>query len=428
MATQKVGLVESVSMAIGGMVGGGIFAVLGVVAVNAGALAWFAFIVAGVIALCAGYSFVRLNELVEGLTGPISFIERFTGSTKLGGMAGWTFIVGYMGTMAMYAYAFGGYFVELSGVHGALGVPLRPVVSVCVIAVFVGLNTLGAHASGRTEDLLVGLKVLILLAFGGVGIYYASAHGDLTTGLSSFGVRPIIATAISFVAFEGWELLMFDQDSIRDPKATVRKAIFVSIVFTTGLYILVAVVTTDLLPASVIQTNAETALAVAARPFFGEAGFVLISVAALFSTASAINATLFSSARLAKSLAAEDLLPQQVESGGEEPVRALLVLGVLTAVFSAVGTLDGVTSFASMAFILIFGAVSFLALRERGTSTRTWLVPAIGVVGSLATVLALFWHLYETDLHALGTVLVITVIVLAAEVFYFERESILAAI
>jgi len=101
MGTEKVGLMESVSMAIGGMVGGGIFAVLGVVAVAAGRVAWLAFIVAGGIALCASYSFIRLNRLTEKPVGPISFATQFTGSTTLAGMVGWTFVFGYIGTMSM---------------------------------------------------------------------------------------------------------------------------------------------------------------------------------------------------------------------------------------------------------------------------------------------------------------------------------------
>ncbi|MFB6080462.1 MAG: APC family permease, partial [Haloferacaceae archaeon] len=366
MAEGTVGLPEAVSMAVGGMVGGGIFAVLGVVAGAASTLAWFAFVVAGVIAACAGYSFNRLNALTDEPTGPITFVEQFTGRTKLGGMVGWTFIFGYIGTMAMYAFAFGGYFTELVSVHHVAGVPLRPVVSVVVVATFVGLNTAGAHASGRTEDVLVALKVAILLVFGLGGLYYGFSRGRIGFGLGKFGAGPLIAAAISFVAFEGWELLMFDQDSIEDPERTVRRAIYVSIAVATALYIVVAVVTTNLVPAAQIKRHAETALAIAARPFLGRIGFLLISLAALFSTGSAINATLFSAARLSTQLATEDFLPATISREGGEPVRALLVLGALTAGFTFFGTLDGITSFASLSFISIFGLVSALAFRERG--------------------------------------------------------------
>ena len=102
---------------------------------------------------------------------------------------------------------------------------------------------------------------------------------------------------------------LFDQDSIAEPEQTVRNAIYVSIVSATLLYVMVAIVTTDLVPASTIQRQPDTALAIAARPFFGSICFVLIAVAALFSTGSALNATLFGAARLSKQMIDDNFLP-----------------------------------------------------------------------------------------------------------------------
>ncbi len=426
MTSEKIGLTESISMAVGGMVGGGIFAVLGVVAAAADTLAWLAFVVAGIIAMAAGYSFIRLGKLTNDGGGPLTYFELFTGSTKLAGMTGWTFIVGYIGTMAMYSYAFGGYFTGLVGLKTIGGFPARPFVSALVIVLFVGLNVLGAHASGRTEDVLVSLKVLILLLFGFGGLYYAYKYGKLHTGFSKIGVGPVIAAALSFVAFEGWELLLFDRDSIRNPAETIRKAIYISIVGVTAIYIIVAIVTTNLVPPSVIKQNAETALAVAAKPFMGQAGFVLISIAALFSTGSAINATLFSSSRLLSKMVSDDYLPAQIGGNGDgEPVRALIILGTLTAAFTVVGSLNGISSFASLAFITIFGAASYLALKNRNSGdVKTTIVPAIGTIGAIATVVALIWHLYTAENPVFWTVAIITVVVVVAEVLYFERKSI----
>lgn len=174
-----------------------------------------------------GHSFVRLNSLIKGYAGPIAYVEAFTGNTTLAGMFGWTFIIGYVGTMALYSYAFGGYFTDLLGIDTIVGIPLRPLITLMAIAVFVGLNTAGAHASGRSEDVVVGLKILILLAFGVGGLYCGVVNDELTAGVSNLGVGPVIAAGIAFVAFEGWELLFFDQHSIEDPGRTVRNAVSV---------------------------------------------------------------------------------------------------------------------------------------------------------------------------------------------------------
>lgn len=422
----KIGLTESISLAVGGMVGGGIFAVLGVVAATATTLAWLAFVASGLIAICAGYSFIRLNNLIDVQAGPVTYVECFTGSTKLAGMTGWTFIIGYVGTLSLYAYAFGGYFVELVGMTSVpgVGMPLRPVVTLAAVVVFVGLNVLGARASGRTEDMLVGLKVLILLVFGVGGLYYGYTTGKLTSGLSNVGIGPLIAGAIAFVAFEGWELLAFDQDNIRDPEETIRKAIYISIGFATFLYVMVAVVTTNLVNPSVIQQHAETSLAIAARPFLGSAGFLLISMAALFSTGSALNATLFSAARLSKKLVTNDFLPCELTSEGDEPVRPLLVLGGLTAGLSVLGSLNAISSFASLAFITLFGSMSYLAFGQRGDSLGTIVVPAVGALGAVASFAALTYHLATTEPGVFGTVVILVVAVMGVELLYFEREPI----
>ncbi|KYH24223.1 putative fructoselysine transporter [Halalkalicoccus paucihalophilus] len=418
---EKIGLSEAIAMAVGGMVGGGIFAVSGVVAVEAGPSAWLAFIASGLIAASAGYSFVRLNDLLSEPGSPITMIEAFTGRTDLAGMMRWTFVIGYIGTMGLYAYAFGSYFVALFGINTVTGLSAQPLISAIVVLVFVGINATGAHASGRTEDALVGLKVLILLLFCFGGIYYEFTHGELQSGLASLGTGPLIAAALSFVAFEGWELLLFDQESIRDPRQTVSKAVFVSIAGVTVLYVLVAIVTTSLVSATVIQANSETALAIAAAPFLGQLGFSLISIAALFSTASALNATLFSTSRLMNQLATEQLLPRRLESHGGDPVRELVILGVLTASLATLGSLNAISSFASLAFIVIFGLVSALAYRKHSDAATSTVVPIVGTGGAIATVLALVWYLAVIEPGTFVVVVFLTVLVILMELFYFER-------
>ena len=419
--TDKMGLSDAIAMAVGGMVGGGIFAVLGVVVAEAGPLAWLAFIVSGFIAASAGYSFIRLNNLMDAAGSPITVIEVFMKNTELAGMMGWTFVIGYIGTMGLYAYAFGSYFVVLFGIQTVYGFSAQPLVSATVVLVFVGINAAGVHASGRTEDTLVGLKVLILLLFSGGGLYYGYTHGDLQSGFATLGAGPLIAAAISFVAFEGWELLMFDQESIRNPRTTVRTAVFVSITGVTVLYVLVAIVTTTLVSAATIQANSEAALAIAAVPFSGRIGFVLISVAALFSTASALNATLFSTSRLVRQLATEKLLPRNLGGHRREPIRTLTVLGLLTASLSVLGSLDAISSFASLSFIVIFGLMSFLAYTKRSGTVRSTIVPAVGTGGAIATVIALVWYLVTIEPGTFIVVVLLTLLVVVVELFYFER-------
>ena len=425
MGEEQIGVAESVSIALGGMIGGGIFAVLGVVANTSGTAAWIAFLIAGVIAGCAAYSFVKLNNLTDVGGGPITCIYAFTESTTLGGIVSWTLLVGYVGTMAMYAFAFSGYFVELLPIQQVASVPLRPVVSVGAIASFLGLNLLGARATGRAEDVLVATKVTILLLFALGGLWFGLTRGRISSGLVDLSVGPLIAAAISFVAFEGWELLLFDQDQMENPKTTARRAIYISIAGATTIYVLVAIVTTNLVSAQEIAVRPETALAIAAEPFLGQLGFTLIAVAALFSTGSAINATLFSSAEFATRLVSHNLLPDRFSDPRADGTheKPLLVLGTLAALFTAIGSLQGITSFASLAFITVSGIVSAIAITERQQEEITIAIPVIGLLGTVLTFPLLLWHLYTTKLGVFVTVVTIAIVVLTVELLYFERES-----
>ncbi len=425
MSEQSLGLKEGVSIALGGMIGGGIFAVLGVVAQLTRAATWFAFILAGIVALAAGYSYNVLNKMDDNNGGSVTFIQSFLGNSTLAGMVGWTLLFGYIGSMAMYAFAFGSFTVGLlpKGIASG-GLPLRPVISILAVAFFVGLNLLGAQATGSSENLMVGAKVAILLAFGIGGLAYGFSQGKLAYGVDRLvSFSPIMAAGVSFVAFQGWQLLFYDQESFSDPVETVRKAVYISIVAAIALYIIVAITTVSLAPMDVIKQHPERALAVAADPFI-PAGFLIISLAALFSTGSAINATLFSSGHFTKGMLTDDLVPDQVGDADSDgiPERSVILIGVIVAAFTALGSLDAITSFASLTFIVVFGAMSYLAFSQRDRDAVSPYPPAVGVIGSIGFFFLMGYHLYSSKPGTFGAVLAIAVGVILVEALYFERD------
>jgi amino acid transporter len=432
MSSDGLGLTAAVSIALGGMIGGGIYAVLGVVASLTGPATWVAFALAGSVAGCAGYSFVILNAIDEEHDGgSVSFVERFVGNSTLAGMIGWTLLVGYIGSMAMYAFAFGEFTVRLVGMDAVGGLALRPVVSVAAVALFVGLNLLGARATGSTEILLVGGKVLLLVLFGAAGVAFLVGWSPkpFSLGVSRIpGAGPIVAAAVSFVAFQGWQLLFYEQEQIRDPVETIRRAVSVAIPVAVGIYVLVAVATVNLVPEA-LQSHPHTALARAAGTILeplgvARMGSVAISLSALLSTGSAINATLFSTGYFAKNLLSDGLLPDRVGDASAEgiPTRTLLGLGSVTATLSVVGTLGAITSFASISFILVFGGVCLLAVRERSREAINPIPPAFGAAGTFAFVVLMLDHLYTAERATFFGVLGLAVVVTALELVYFERD------
>jgi amino acid transporter len=331
--------------------------------------------------------------------------------------------------MAMYAYAFGSYSVDIMGVEQVMGLPLQSLLSLGIIGLFVGLNLVGVEESGWVEIVLVVIKIAVLVGFVAFGFWYGSSNGGIQTGIDSLGFEPIMAAAMSFVAFQGWQLLMYSQGTIEDHSDTNPTAIYISIPSAVLIYIGVAIVTTSIVGVALVSRHPEVALATAASQFGGSWGHLIISLSALFSTASAINATLFTSAQFSDRLIENDLLPEQLDAsspdefeGEDLPKRVILVLGVLTAAFTVVGSLEGITSFASLTFIVVFGAMSYLALTQRDHENVSAIPPAIGLVGTSLFLPMMIWHLFTSQRGVFYTVAAISVVAIVVELAYFETD------
>lgn len=427
--SEQLGLREVVAMGVGGLIGGGIFAVLGVAAEIAGNAAFLAYLIAGGVAMASGYSYVRLTAHLDEEGGSFTFIEHYTGNENVAGLVGWTLIAGYVGTMAMYAFAFGSFAADL--LIGSSATWLRGVLSIGIIVVFTGINLLGVHESGESQDILVYMKVVILLTFGLVGLWtiFAGHRAEpFVGGIFSKGLlAPIVGIGAIFVSFEGFQLLSYEYTDIEEGIDTMEKGIYLSIAISTVIYVLVAFVTTTVLSPEQILRSKETVLAVAASMLFADplvqrAAFVLVAIAALFSTTSAINATLFGTARLAHKVASKGALPQLFSFRNKNgvPTWSLVIIAGLTAIFTALGSLEEITSFASIAFALIFGTVNYICLRDTDID-RSPVIPGIGLVGTVAFLPLILWHYLRTQptmLYYVGGIFLALVIL---ELVYSER-------
>jgi amino acid transporter len=422
-----LGLAGAVSIGLGGMIGGGVFAVLGLVATIAGAAAWAAFTGASLVSMAAGYSYIKLNELSDRQGGSVSMIEDFVGNSTLAGMIGWTLLLGYVGAIAMYAFAFGSFAEQLLPIMEVRGIPLRPFISVLAVAGFVSLNILGAQATGTSEEILVAVKIAILVGVSGWGLYYGYTVNSLEFGFSRItSISFVTAVAISFVSFQGWQLVMYDQGKIKNAASNIPKAVYISIIGAIIVDSMIAILVTSLVPTHFISQHPEIAVARAVRPFLGHIGFVAVAIAALFSTGSAINGTLFSAANFAEGMLSDDLLPDQFgdAQASSTPTRPLIILGAVAAAFTAYGNLNGITSFGSLAFMVVFGTMSYLAFRQRDSDEVSPMVPAIGVLGTAVFFPLLLWHLYTDQPGVFSAVVLLAIAIIALEVGYFERETI----
>ncbi len=390
---EKLGLVEVTAIGIGGMIGGGIFAVLGLAIAVAGHAVALTLAVGGVIALLTGISYAHLGLAFRDDGGSFTYIEKAFAAPAFAGIAGWLLVAGYVGTLALYATAFGAYGATLVGGIGASAVTTG-LLSALVLGAFLVINLTGAKLSGGVELSVVATKLAILALFAVVGL----ARVRLSHFVPLFDkgpVTPLAAIALIFVAYEGFELIPNAVDEMKNPERNLRRSIIIAILVTTAIYVVVSIAALGNLTPQQIQHDQEYVLAVAAQPLLGHAGFVLIAIAALLSTASAINATLFGSARLAMVMAREHALPaifSMRERTRPVPIVSLVVLTALSLVFTLTASLAMISLFASATFLVIFAAVNFAALRLSSRIGLHSFLPLTGGCLASASLLILVWH------------------------------------
>jgi amino acid transporter len=421
--TELLSLQEVIAMGVGGMVGGGIFSVLGLAIVQAGHAAPIAFALSGILAMLTGLSYARLGVAFRSDGGSFTYLEHAFSHPNISGIGGWLLLVGYISTMALYAFTFAVYGTAMLG-GGHYSVAMHHLLETLILLVFLGINLYGVKASGSSELIIVTVKMLILSLFGVIGLFYARADHLLPIFNQGYdGV--IMGAALIFVAYEGFELIPNAANEMVDPENNLHRGIIWSIIITIAVYILVSIVAVgNLLPADIVRYK-EYALAVAAKPFLGQAGFMLIGLAALFSSSSAINATMFGTARLGMVMATERALPAVFGFRRKQnniPWFSLVVMTGLTIAFVNLTDLTVISSFASSTFLLIFAAINLSALRLRQRISAGISVPLTGLLFSLGSWLALLVYLYQQNRHSLYWIGGFYLAVICAELCFSKRR------
>lgn len=177
----------------------------------------------------------------------------------------------------------------------------------------------------------------------------------------------LVGAAAVFMAYEGFQLLTYDYDDIDDADRVLPRAVPPAVLTVTVTYVAVAVGAASLVGAGVLVEEKEIALAAAGEAALGTTGLVIVTVGAVFATGSAINATLFATARLARDVARAGDYPAWVgrTNGRGVPDRAVIGLGAVAALLAAVGGLTTLVEAASLVFLLTFAVVGAIAWRQR---------------------------------------------------------------
>ncbi|MEQ6901521.1 APC family permease [Nocardioides sp. YIM 152588] len=384
-----IGLAALVSIGIGGMVGGGIFSVLGLTAEIAGAGSYVAFVVGGAVAALTGTSYARLSVRLRSRGGTATFLDTAFG-VGVAGPLNVLLWLSYFVMLGLYAVAFGSYLAVLVGLP-ADG-PWRRVLGCLVVLAFAGVNLGGARLVARGEAALVYVKVAVLVVFCIGGLTVVDTSRVAPSAFPSLATI-VYAGALIFLAYEGFELIANAAEDARDPERTLPRAYLVAIGSVIALYVVVAFVAVgNLTPAQIVEKR-DYALAAAAEPVFGAAGFTLIAVAAVISTASAINATMYGAAKFTYLMARHGELPHVLaDPVWNRPVGGLVATTVGTLVVVVAVPIEGISLMGSAGFLIVFAAVNLAAARIGAPARRARVVPLAGAVACLGCLGALLWY------------------------------------
>ena len=413
---KKIGYLELTAIGVGGMVGGGIFAVLGLASQLAKGATPLAFIIAGIVALITAYSYKNLSVAFPSKGGTVTFIDRGFGVDFFTGGMNILLWLSYVIMISLYAFAFGSYASAL--LPTSIQHLSKHLFITGIIVVITALNLYNAETIAKAELWIVALKVIILCVFIALGVGLINVE-RLKPAEWTPPLQLVAGGMIIFLAYEGFELIANAAEDVRDYRKILPRAYYSAVLFVIILYVLIATVTIGNLPVDKIIASKDYALAEAAKPSMGSFGFKLIAVAAMLSTASAINATLYGAARLSYVVAKEGELPQVLEKKiWKEPIEGLLITAAIALFTANLLNISSISTIGSAGFLLIFAAVNAAnALMHKQTKSNRY-ISITGIIVCLAALFFLVWQTAITNASNLWFLVIMIVISFTIEIIY----------
>jgi amino acid transporter len=385
----------AIFLGIGSMVGAGIFALFGQAGAIAGAAVWVSFFVGGVIALLQGYSFAKLGARYPSAGGMIDWIVRGYGS---GLFTGGVVVLVYFAVIivtAMVAVSFGNYATELFIGSDAPQYWVNIFTS-AIIVLLTMLNIVGAEAVSKAQTVVVSIVLVVLSGF---------AIAMLTqlnpALLAPAGYPPmsyiLASVALTFFAYLGFGVLAFTGGDLVEPEKNLPRAMYISLGFTMVLYVALAIGVFGTLTVEEVIANADTALAVAALPIFGQLGYTMISIAALFATTGATNSQLYATIGATYAMAKDGHLPpvfaKQRRRGG---TQGLVISAIITLIMANLFDLSAISSIGSAVALAIYVLITIAHLRMTDETKASKAILYLALVATSLAILLFAWYTLQT--------------------------------
>ncbi len=427
---KSLGLFELIAIALGGMVGGGIFTILGISVSIVGNLAPFAIIIGGLIASLAAYSYIKLGLYYRTEGATYSFFKKtFPKSHYAAASIGWFTIFGYVSTLALYAYTFSSY--AISSTNFANDIIIRKIIAIGVIAIFTVINVWSVRGMGKIEDLMVYTK-LVLLAIISIVLMQ---HG--TTDFSTFIhnmvkdaeklniLNILIVASITFVAYEGFQLVINAVNEMKNPDKNIPRAIYSAIILAILIYVVIALGALFAIPIENIIRDKEYALAAGAGNILGNIGSYIVILAAILATSSAISGTVFGSSRQMAVIAKDGYLPNYLSKYKNSiPTLAIISMAAMASLLIIVGGLVTILEFGSITFLLVSILMSIANYKIKIKTNSSSIITIIAILGlSLGGILVLYYEFFHNPKQMLFIILLYFVLAFGAFIFSKKKKN-----
>ena len=409
-------------LGVGAMVGAGIFALLGQAGEVAGSAVWLSFLLAGAMSATLGYTLVKFAMRWPSSGGLIVYLQHGYRSRRVVGVAAW---LGYLTAIvvvgAMVAASFGDYAAVVLA-DGPSGGWLSKLCAVALVVFAAWLTVAGPRLVDRVQSAIVGLLLVVFTVFV-VGTLPQVDFGLLAPSTYP-GVNDILASiALTFFAYLGFAVISFVGDDLAEPRRELPIAMYAALALTTVLYVAVAVCVFGTLPVDEVVAAGPRALAVAAEPTLGQAGYVMMTCAALLATASTVTAILYSSVGLTRALASSGTFPPAFGAGtrlgrhGGLLITAALMVLMVTGL--SVGALPTEASAVSLAVFVLVAIGAFRLRRELGAS------PALTATAVAVSGVVLVWFvvdLYVSQRRSFWIMIALVVLAVVVDAAWSRRR------
>lgn len=423
-AKKSLGLIELIAIALGGMVGGGIFSILGISVEYIGNATPIAIILGGILASFAAYSYVKLALYYKDEGATYSFFKKaFPTSPFASSAVGWLISFGYISTLALYAFTFSSYLCSVSPIiqNGII----QKLVAGGVILLFSIINIISVRGMGIVEDGMVYVKV-ILLVF--ISVYLA-AYGkwENFTPMVSHDTNwlyIVIIAAVTFVSYEGFQLVIHAYKEIDRPEKKIPKAIYSALLIAIAIYVILAIGAIANIPKENIIRDKEFALAAGAGKVLGNTGLTLVILGALLATSSAISGTLFGASRLMAVISDDGYFPKLLSKRRKTfiPYYAILCMAVFSFLLILSGGLKVILEFGSITFIMVSFLMAYVNYKKRN-ETKTHIFHAIFAMSGLFTAgVLIFYFEYKENPEQLIYICSIYAIIIILSALYSAKK------